>query len=288
LYDRTGSELFEKITDLPEYYLTRTEQALLEQRGSEIAEAAGKNAMLIEFGSGSSTKTRLLIRALLDRQSQLRYAPIDISHDFLCESAECLLNDFNDLSIEALGAEYFDAIASLPSHDGPRLLLFLGSNIGNLSHTEAVDFLSRVRKQMNEQDRLLLGVDLAKAKEIIEPAYNDSQGVTAAFNRNLLSRINRELDANFKPEAFAHRAIYDEVETRIEMQLVSQGDQRVCIDGIPAAYHFKDGEAIHTEWSHKYTIDRFSTLAAQAGLTLDRYWTDDNHWFGTIMLRVSG
>ena len=254
LYDRTGSELFEQITELPEYYLTRTEQAILQQFGSEIAEEAGANAMLIEFGSGSSLKTRLLIEALLKHQDHLRYVPIDISHDFLCHSSDALLADYSRLFIDALGAEYFDAIESLPEYDGPRLILFLGSNIGNFTHEESLRFLARLRDQMGPKDRLLIGIDLAKSSDIIGPAYNDAQGVTAAFNSNLLARINRELDADFNLETFYHTAVYDENSTRVEMQLVSLMDQAVYIDAIGETYQFAEGELIHTEWSHKYTL----------------------------------
>ena len=286
LYDHRGSELFERITELPEYYLTRTEQAILAQFGDEIAQFVGRDAMLVEFGSGSSTKTRLLIEAMLRRQKSLRYAPIDISHDFLCQSADVLLEDYEPLSIHALAAEYFDAIHELPPHDGPRLILFLGSNIGNFTDSQSIQFLSGLRGQMTEEDRLLVGIDLAKDSSIVEPAYNDSQGVTAAFNRNLLARINRELDANFDLSAFSHSAPYDEVSTRIEMLLVSDVDQSVTIDGVDTTYQFTAGETIHTEWSHKFTLDRFAALSAKAGLRQTHAWTDPNQWFATVMLSV--
>jgi L-histidine N-alpha-methyltransferase len=285
LYDRAGSELFEQITRLPEYYLTRTEQAILNRYGAGIAETAGENTMLIEFGSGSSMKTRLLIEAILQRQADLRYVPIDISHDFLCQSSDALLADYSRLTIEALGAEYFDAVQSLPAHDGPRLILFLGSNIGNFTYDQSLDFLVRLRLQMTPVDRLLLGIDLAKSRSIVEPAYNDAQGVTAAFNLNLLARINRELDANFDLGSFAHRAPYDETLERVEMQLISLTEQSVCIDGIGKSYRLAPGEAIHTEWSHKYTIESFTRLAGEAGLKLEQHWTDPNAWFATVMLK---
>ncbi len=284
LYDRTGSELFEQITELPEYYLTRTEQSILEDRSDEIAGAAGENAMLIEFGSGSSMKTRLLISALLRRQSVLHYVPIDISHDFLCHSSDGLLSDFPQLIIHALGSEYFDAIEHLPVHEGPRLVLFLGSNIGNFTHEQSLEFLTRLRRQMRTHDRLLIGIDLAKSRSIVEPAYDDSQRVTAAFNLNLLARINRELDADFDLNNFEHRAPYDEDQTRIEMQLISRVEQVVTIDAIGESFAILEGEKIHTEWSHKYTLDGFARLAQQADLKVSRYWTDCNEWFATVML----
>lgn len=285
LYDREGSELFEKITELPEYYPTRTERAILERHADEIVEAAGGNFTLIEFGSGSSTKTRLLIEAALRRQAQLRYTPIDISFDFLKASSRILLNDYAKLGIEAIGAEYFDAAERLPDADGPRLILFLGSNIGNLTRAEAVDFLSRIRRRMKPEDRMLVGIDLVKERAILEAAYNDAQGITAAFNRNLLKRINRELDGHFDLNCFRHHAPYDEREARIEMRLYSAGEQHVDVEAIGRTFDFADGEFIHTEWSHKYTPDTFATLCAPADLAIDHLWTDARDWFGLAMLR---
>jgi L-histidine N-alpha-methyltransferase len=285
LYDQAGSELFERITDLPEYYPTRTERAILEQRAPEIVEAAGANHAMIEFGSGSSAKTRLLIEASLARQGRLNYAPIDISTDFLRSSSLALLDRYADLQITALGAEYFDAIEALPDHDGPRLILFLGSNIGNLTRDEAIDFLSRIRARMQPEDRMLLGVDQVKDREVLEAAYNDAQGVTAAFNRNLLCRVNRELDAKFPLESFRHHAPYDEREARIEMRLHAVGDLQVPIEALGRTYEFADGEFIHTEWSHKYTEASFGALAAPAGLQIDHTWYDEKGWFSLVMLR---
>jgi L-histidine N-alpha-methyltransferase len=287
LYDRRGSELFEQITELPEYYPTRTERAILEARSSEIVEAAGDGAAIIEFGSGSSVKTRLLIEAALARRPELRYLPIDISFDFLKSSSAELLRDYPGLRITALGGEYFDAADSLPTHDGPRLILFLGSNIGNLTREEAVDFLRRVRGNMTAEDRMLVGLDLVKDRATLEAAYNDRQGITAEFNLNLLRRINRELDGHFDERRFQHDAPYDEVEQRIEMRLYSVGDQRVRVDGVDLSFDFADGEYIHTEWSHKYTRESFSALSAHAGLSIEHLWTDGRQWFGLALLRCS-
>lgn len=285
LYDQAGSELFEQITELPEYYPTRTERAILEAHADEIVAAAGPNMAMVEFGSGSSAKTRLLIEAALTRQPRLRYVPIDISVDFLKQSSQTLLDRYAGLRITALGGEYFDAAEALPAHDGPRLIIFLGSNIGNLTHSEAVDFLSRVGAQATEEDRLLVGIDLVKDRLTLEAAYNDAQGITAAFNRNLLRRINRELEGHFEVPCFRHHAPYDEEEQRIEMRLYAVGDQHVTIDAIGQSFDFGDGEYIHTEWSHKYTPDTFGALCAEAGLTIDRLWTDPRDWFAVTMLR---
>lgn len=285
LYDRRGSELFEQITELPEYYPTRTERSILEGHADEIVEAAGPGAAIIEFGSGSSVKTRLLIEAALRRHGSLRYLPIDISFDFLKSSSQTLLSDYPGLRITALGAEYFDAAEALPGHDGPRLILFLGSNIGNLTREEAVEFLGRVRRNMLPQDRMLVGIDLIKDPNVLVAAYNDRKGVTAEFNRNLLRRINRELDGHFVEGCFRHSAPYDEQEQRIEMRLYSIGDQHVRVDALDQTFDFADGEYIHTEWSHKYTPETFANLCAPAGLRIDHLWTDQRHWFGLALLR---
>ena len=221
-YDAAGSDLFEQICDLPEYYLTRTERAILDRYSPEIVDAVGENLALVEYGSGSSVKTRLLLSAALERQSYLHYVPIDISSDFLRESAEVLLRDYDRLRVTAIAAEYSDAGPVVPHHDGPRLFLFLGSNIGNFDRDGAVSFLKDVRRVMQPQDRILLGVDLLKDSGIIEAAYNDAAGVTAKFNKNLLVRINAELDADFDLDSFDHSAPFIGEHDRIEMRLVSR------------------------------------------------------------------
>lgn len=285
LYDDAGSELFERITALPEYYPTRTETEILRRRGGEIIEAAGYDLSMIEFGSGSSIKTRILIEAALDRQKCLSYAPIDISEGFLRETAESLTQRYDRLNVTALGAEYFDAIQHLPQHTGPRLIMFLGSNIGNLTHTEANDFLLRIRSSMGPQDRVLLGVDQVKEPAIIEAAYNDRAGVTAEFNKNLLRRLNRELNATFMPTAFRHHAPYDTRFERVEMRLYSLMEQTVAIQDLGETVEFQDGEYIHTEWSHKYSPTSFSALLNGTGLAVQDLWMDGRGWYGLYMLR---
>lgn len=285
LYDHTGSDLFERITCLPEYYLTRLETEILRTRCGEIIEEAGYDLTMVEFGSGSSIKTRILIEAALDRQRHITYTPIDISEEFLRETADSLEARYSRLKVSALAAEYFDAIEHLPPHEGPRLIMFLGSNIGNLTHAEANDFLTRLRKAMRPNDRLLIGVDQVKDPRIIEAAYNDRAGVTAEFNKNLLGRINRELDATFVPAAFRHEAPYDPKFERVEMRLYSLMDQTVAIRDIDETVEFREGEYIHTEWSHKYSPTTFASLLGGTGLAIHDLWMDRRGWYGLYMLR---
>ncbi|HEY3779766.1 MAG TPA: L-histidine N(alpha)-methyltransferase, partial [Fimbriimonadaceae bacterium] len=226
-YDFKGSELFEQITDLPEYYLTRTEASLFSTVTTDIIGAFEKPVALVEFGSGSSKKTRLLIEAALRRQDHLDYVAIDIATDFLVEASQKLLADYPGLSVTAIAAEYFEALHLLPEAKESRMFLFMGSNLGNFDDKEAVDFLRRIREQMKAKDALLIGVDLTKDSRVIYNAYNDSENVTRDFNKNLLTRINRELGANFDLSSFEHEAPYDPETGRVEMRLVSMKDQTV-------------------------------------------------------------
>lgn len=284
-YDTDGSHIFEQICLLPEYYLTRTEQSIFERCALEIVEAAGSDISLVEFGSGSSCKTRLLIEALFDRQQHLHYIPIDISRDFLHGSARNLLQDYDLLNITAIAAEYNDGILAVPESPESRLFLFLGSNIGNFDPVEAVGFLKRIRARMKSSDRLLLGVDLLKDRTILEAAYNDKIGVTAAFNKNLLHRCNRELGSNFEPEMFEHSAPFVDSPSRIEMRLFSKRRQTVHIKAMSRDFHFAEGEYIHTENSHKYSPDAILKVCHAAGLELDARWMDEREWFAALLLK---
>ncbi len=283
-YDDQGSAIFEAITDLPEYYPTRTEQAILTDHADEIVTAVGGPITLIEFGSGSSRKTRVLIEAALARQETLEYIPIDISRAFLKESSETLLNEYPALTVTALAGEYFDAAEALPAAPGPRLILFLGSNIGNLTHEEATDFLTRIRRSMKSHDRLLIGTDMVKDRAILEAAYNDAQGVTAEFNCNVLERVNRELGGHFDLRQFRHHAPYDDAHQRIEMRLVSKVDQHVRVDDLDTEFGFDAGESIVTEWSQKYTRASFGQLTSSAGLEIVSDWADERAWFTEYLL----
>jgi dimethylhistidine N-methyltransferase len=285
LYDEVGSALFEAITRLHEYYLTRKERSILQSHAGSIISAVGKRIEMVEFGSGSAEKTRLLLEAALVNQKELRFVPIDISQAALQSSAVNLLNEHAGLDVVAIAAEYRDALHSLPTPNAPRLLLFLGSNIGNFTPLDAQSFLAGVAKQMGPDDRLLVGIDLVKDPAIIELAYNDPAGVTAAFNRNLLSRVNRELGGQFDLDGFAHRAPFLPDQNKVEMRLVAQCNQWVRIGGMKGSMRFKRGEYIHTEDSHKYSLEGFEEIAHGSGLSLVDRWIDEEKWFALTLLR---
>jgi L-histidine N-alpha-methyltransferase len=283
-YDEAGSELFERITKLPEYYLTGAEQAILESLAPEIIRAAGTPLEIVEFGSGSSKKTRLLIAAALEQQDSLCYIPIDISGDFLKSSAESLLKDFPGLSVTAIAAEYFAGLSALPETTTPRLFLFMGSNIGNFTHEEAVHFLCALYHAMGDRDKVLIGIDRGKSGGLIEAAYNDEEGVTELFNKNLLRRINDELGGHFDLASFDHSAPFLPERGRVEMRLVSKKDQTVRVDALGRAFKFAKGEYIHTEDSHKYSELDFDSLIRQAHLSVVDCWSDAKEWFGLFLL----
>lgn len=275
-YDERGSQLFEQICDLPEYYLTRTEHGILNDNADEIAELLPRGTIMVELGSGSSTKTRLLIEAFLRRHGRLRYVPLDISPTILASSALELLDRYKSLEIVAIAAEYDDGLRHLRrSDEQQKLILFLGSTIGNFGKDEAVQFLRKLRHSMQPNDRLLLGADLAKSPDILCPAYDDDQGITAAFNLNLLERINTELDGEFVLDRFEHRAHWNADQHRIEMHLVSRSDQTVHIGALELDVTFAAGEFIHTENSHKYSAVMIEELATEAGLGFERQWSDE-------------
>jgi dimethylhistidine N-methyltransferase len=263
-YDRTGSRLFERICRLPEYYLTRAELALTRKHLASIARFAGRGCELVEYGSGESLKTRLLLRAL----RPAAYLPVDISQAALAGAAERLSREFPWLDIVPVHGDFSRPVA-LPRPRARRVVYFPGSTIGNLTPEEAHAFLSMTRGQAG---RMLVGVDLRKDANVLHAAYNDSRGVTAAFNLNLLARINRELGADFRLARFAHYAFYNAAAARIEMHLVSLARQSVRIGA--HRFAFEAGESIHTENSYKYSIEGFQALAARAGYEAKKVWTD--------------
>ncbi|HZP08402.1 L-histidine N(alpha)-methyltransferase [Methyloceanibacter sp.] len=281
-YDAVGSELFEEIAKLDEYYPTRVEAGLLEAHREEIAELAGPSRVLIEFGSGSSRKTSLLIGAL---ESIPAYVPIDIASESLKEAAGWLLRQHPGLTIMPLISD-FTRTRALPllARGRRKLGFFSGSTIGNLTHDEARAFLANAARLLGKGSLFLIGVDLKKSLSVLLPAYNDAKGVTAAFNLNLLARINRELGGDFDLSRFAHEAVYNERHGRIEMYLVSLVRQTARVLGNPFA--FAEGERIHTENSHKYTVGEFQALASRAGWQPVKAWVDPEQLFSLHLLRL--
>jgi dimethylhistidine N-methyltransferase len=283
LYDDLGSKLFEQICRLPEYYLTRAERQLLENYADDIVACFDEPVLLAELGSGSSDKTRLLIEAFLRRQERLRYVPIDIARSMLDESAQALLADYRQLEIFAIAGEYQQGLASLRSETRepkliagrePKLIAWLGSNIGNFDRASAAGFLAEIRGAMTPRDRLLVGIDLRKDRQTLESAYDDASGVTARFNLNLLARINRELAGSFDLGRFEHEAVWREPEGRVEISLVSRRDQRIAIRALDRVVKFRKGERIHTEDSFKYSFAEIAEVGRAAGLRVAKHWLD--------------
>jgi dimethylhistidine N-methyltransferase len=283
LYDARGSELFDAICELPEYYLTRTETGILADCAPELARLAGPGCALVEFGSGSSVKTRLLLDAMRDLAA---YVPIDISRHHLDATAARLRRDYPRLRVEPVCADYM-ALESLPAdvNGAPRLGFFPGSTIGNLEPQDATSFLRRARSLLGDRGAMVMGVDLRKDHQRLHDAYNDKAGVTAAFTLNLLRRMNRELDATFDLAAFAHDAFYDPVEGRIEIYFRSLRDQSVSVAG--RVFTFAEGERVHTEYSYKYDSAGIEALARSAGFRIDQTWTDPARLFAVIYMEAA-
>ncbi len=268
-YDAEGSRLFDRICETPEYYPTRTEMQIMRRHAADIARHLGDECLLVEPGSGSSEKVRLLLEALRPHA----YLPMDISRDHLLAAAKRLADEYPWLEIHAACVDFTHPLA-LPYHpDGVRAVAFFpGSSIGNFEPGDAVRFLGNIRRMVGEGGGLLIGVDLKKDPVLLESAYNDAAGVTAAFNLNLLHRINRELEADFDAGAFRHEARYDADRGRVEMHLVSECAQAVTVAG--ERFDFAPGESIHTENSYKYRVEEFQALAEQAGFRPEAVWTD--------------
>ena len=284
LYDRQGSALFDEICELPEYYVTRTETGILQANAADIARLAGPDCALIEFGSGSSTKSRLLLDAMADLAV---YAPIDISRAHLDISASRLREDYPGLRIDPVCADFM-AISVLPSNVGSarrRVGFFPGSTIGNLEPWEATAFLRRTRRLVGDDGAMIIGVDLKKDHRLLHEAYNDTAGVTAAFTLNLLQRMNRELDGNFNLSAFQHEAFYNADHGRIEIYFRSLRDQLVTVAG--RTFALSGGERVHTEYSYKYDPAQFAATAADAGFRLAHIWTDEADLFAVTWLVAS-
>ncbi len=282
-YDDAGSRLFDRICELDEYYLTRCELDLLQRHAGEMAEAVGPGAVLIEYGSGSGLKTRLLLDRLRDPAA---YVPVDISGEQLQRSAARLARRYPGLPVAPVVADFtrpFE-LPPLPATAGRRVVFFSGSTIGNFRPAEAVRLLRQMAQLCGPAGGLLVAADLKKDRAVLEAAYNDRAGVTAAFNLNLLTRIDRELGGDFVPEAFRHLAFYNARRGRIEMHLVSLKDQAVSVGG--AVFSFRRGETVRTEYSYKYSPNDFAGLAERAGLCVKRLWTDAKGWFSVQWLTV--
>jgi dimethylhistidine N-methyltransferase len=284
-YDERGADLFQKICELPEYYITRTETELLRRHGSEMAESIGPNVELIGFGTGAGIKTRMLLEHL---ENPIAYVPVDISRQRLIDSAVELSHAMPALEILPVCGDYLQELQlpkplRKPDHVA---VFFPGSTIGNLEPDVALDFLRRVCRLCGKDGGLVIGVDLQKSREVLEAAYNDSAGVTAQFNLNLLVRANRELGADFDLPLWRHQAIYNEREGRIEMHLISEADQTVRVGG--REFTFVRGEKIITEYSYKHTLEGFARLASSAGFReASRVWTDPERLFAVFHFAVA-
>ena len=278
-YDEAGSRLFDQITELPEYYQTRTELAILQGCAGELADRLGGDVTLVEYGSGSSYKTRVLLDAL----DLARYVPIDISRWYVLTSARKLAGEYPGLDIRPVCADYAQSIR-LPHDDDERVGFFPGSTIGNFTPPAAKAFLRRVADTLGGGGRLLVGVDLKKDPAVLHAAYNDAAGVTARFNLNLLARLDRELGGDFDPAAWRHHAPYNPRDGRVEMYLVAADDRVVRVGG--RRFAFERGEAIHTENSYKYTVAGFTRLAADGGFDREAVWTDADERFAVVLLRA--
>ena len=284
-YDDLGSELFDKICQLPEYYPYNCESSILKSIKENLASHLTSYVRLVELGSGSSTKTRLLIYALFESQDHVEYFPIDIS-DVLIDSAKELCNDYENLNVTGIIDTYENGLDFIENYDKkPNLITFLGSSFGNFNKEDGNNFLKRIHDLIKPSDYFLLGLDLKKDNDILTKAYNDSKDLTAKFNLNVLERINKELDADFKISKFAHKAYYNESKGRIEMHLRSLSDQTVNIPKAGISIQLSENELIHTENSHKFTISQIDSMFDKVGLDIVQIWFDTRKYFGLILAK---
>lgn len=285
-YDQAGSALFEQITRLPEYYLTRTELEILTDRSGEIAKEVRPGVTVVELGSGTATKTTTLLQAFSRRQLRVPYVPVDISPAALAEARERVESQCPRVSVRPVIADFADGFGFLCSIPGHKLVLYLGSSIGNFDPGPAVEMLSQIRSQLAAGDALLLGTDLVKDPAILVPAYDDSQGVTEQFDKNILARLNRELGANFDLDFFRHVAIWNPQKSRMEINLESLRPQVADLGLLNVKVRFANGERIHTENSYKYTMPMVRKMLESSGFSLDATWFDHRTWFALHLARV--
>jgi L-histidine Nalpha-methyltransferase len=284
-YDERGSQLFEQITELPEYYPTRAERAILDARAREIVEVAG-TSMLIELGSGSAAKTRCLFDAMRDAESLDAYVPVDISEEITRETAVRLIDEYDGLRVHGVVCDYDTHLERIPREPGG-LIAFLGGTIGNFNPNTRRSFLARIASLMYPEDRFLLGTDLVKQRARLEAAYNDSAGVTAEFNKNVLHVLNRELDADFDPAGFEHHAFWDEINSWIDIRLRSLADQTVTISALDMQVEFADQEEMRTEISSKFTREQLEASYCEVGLEIVEWWTDPEELFALSLARAT-
>ena len=300
-YDEAGSQLFEQITELPEYYLTRTERSILEEHAADILRHAGCHPIapktgapgtpgpsltLVELGAGTATKTCILIEQLLQAQSRSLFYPIDVSPTALEQAVQQLGKEFPTLRVNPIVADYTGGVPALTRITGRKLVLYIGSSIGNFEPTQAIRLLRRIRQTLRAGDALLLGADYAKSAKILLPAYDDAQGVTAAFDKNILARLNRELDADFNLDAWRHVALWNKRCSRMEIYLESLVEQSSFIAALDLDVKFARGERIHTENSYKYTDEMIESILRESGFKLEHSWCDRKQWFGVHLARV--
>jgi L-histidine Nalpha-methyltransferase len=273
-YDERGSQLFEQITELPEYYPTRAERSILAERAAEIVASAGEPRTLVELGSGSAAKTRHLLSAMRDAECLHTYVPVDISEEITHETAGCLVEEYPGLAVRGLVCDFEHDLERIPDGSGGRLVAFLGGTIGNLYPAARRDFLGRLAGLLSAEDRLLLGTDLVKERARLEAAYDDASGVTAEFNKNVLRVLNRELGADFDLDAFEHVARYDTEEARMDIRLRSLAEQTIRVGELGMTIDFAAGEEMRTEISAKFTREHLQQVYAEAGLTMTDWFTD--------------
>jgi dimethylhistidine N-methyltransferase len=285
LYDEHGSRLFEEITRLPEYYLTRTELEILEAESLDVARALDAPVSVVELGAGTATKTGTLLRAFLARQMRLHYFPVDISSSALADAQSRICRDCPTAVVHPIVADFSCGFGFLEDISGRKLVLYLGSSIGNFDGPEARALLEKVRARLSPADAFLLGTDMVKGPEILLPAYDDAQGITAAFNKNILRRLNRELGANFDLARFRHVAEWNPRSSRMEIYLESTRRQGVRLGLMPGVIRLDEAERIHTENSYKYTPEMVAGMLAQAGWRLEQSWFDRRRWFGLHLAR---
>jgi len=286
LYDDRGSQLFEEITRLREYYPTRTEFGILQNSAKEIVSATGTPVSIVELGAVTATKTSALLRAFARRQLRVKYFPVDISAGALANAKGRIKDECPNVTVRPVVVDFSDGFHFLREIPGRKLVLYLGSSIGNFEWNDAIVMLRKVREQLSAGDALLLGTDMVKPAEILVPAYDDAQGVTAEFSRNILVRLNRELDANFDVDSFRHIAEWSPERSRMEIFLEATRPQKVTLPMAGLTIQFRAGERIHTENSHKYTLEMVERMLCVSGFKLEKAWFDRQQWFGLNLARV--